>query len=310
MYKKIKVRIVAPVHNRRLITLQCLKSLSRLNSDGLEIGIIIVDDGSTDGTSEAIKNEFPAVEIIEGDGELWFTEATNVGIRAALNHSPDYVLTINDDEVFDADFLVRMIETAEKYPQTVIGSLLLLWDAPHKIFQVAPVFEVKSGGWRHWHQQTIWSVPKKVFEVDLIVGNCVLFPAKVFDGNNLMNSRRYPNFGDAEFTPRLKKQSWKLLIEPRARVFCQPNSLPAKITKMTFRQKFDALFVNLGHIHNLRRRFFANWDGAPSRIQGVAAYFVFIARIFLGQNIEKEDRSIFEAEKPLAETFADSVINV
>ena len=81
--KKIRVEIVTPVYNRRDITLQCLKSLSRLNCEGLQIHTIIVDDGSTDGTSEAIKKDFPEVEIIKGDGNLWFSEGTNVGIRAA-----------------------------------------------------------------------------------------------------------------------------------------------------------------------------------------------------------------------------------
>src|SRR5436190_255750 len=97
----IRVGIVAPVHNRREITLQCLKSLSRIDSAGLDVHAVIVDDGSTDGTSDGIREQFPSVELIEGDGNLWFTEGTNVGIRAALKHDPKYLLLINDDEVFD-----------------------------------------------------------------------------------------------------------------------------------------------------------------------------------------------------------------
>ena len=88
----IRVAIVTPVHNRKEITLQCLRSISRLENDGLEFATFIVDDGSTDGTGSAIRAEFPEVEIIEGDGHLWFTEGTNVGIRAALRHNPDYIL--------------------------------------------------------------------------------------------------------------------------------------------------------------------------------------------------------------------------
>ena len=307
--KKIKVGIVAPVHNRRSITVRCLKSLSRIAGDDLEVRTIIVDDGSTDGTSETVEREFPNVEIIKADGNLWFTEGTNVGIRAALKHDPDYVLTINDDEVFDADFLKYMVETAEKNPKSIVGSLLLLWDTPHKLFQIAPVFDVWSGGWRHWHQQTVWTIPKSAWEVELIVGNCVLFPAQVFSAHGLMDSTRYPNFGDAEFTPRLKKKGWKLLIDPRARVFCQPNNVPASISNMNRRQKFNALFVNLGHIHNLRRRFYANLDGAPNFLQGVISYVLFLVRVALKKNVEKSDWSNFRQEKPLSEIFAASVVN-
>ncbi len=269
-----RVEIVAPVHNRREITLQCLRSLARVNTEGLEVHIIIVDDGSTDGTSEAIEKEFPTVQIIKGDGNLWFTEGTNVGVRAALKHKPGYVLMINDDEVFDEDFLQYMVETAEKYPRSIIGSLLLLWDVPHKLFQVSPLWQTFSGGWRHWRHQTIWTIPKKPWNVDLIVGNCVLIPVAAIMEEGLMNSARYPNFGDAEYTPRLKKKGWKLLIEPRARVFCQPNNVPPKVTKMSLKEMYNALFINLGHIHNLRRRFYSNIDGAP--ISTLFTFYNFI----------------------------------
>lgn len=304
---KIQVEIVTPVHNRKDLTLMCLRSISRLNCEGLEIHTIIVDDGSTDGTSEAIEREFPEVEVIKGDGNLWFTEGTNVGMRAALKHNPDYILLINDDQIFDENSVKYMVETAEKYPRSVVGSLLLLWDTPHKLFQVAPKWETFSGGWRHWYHQTIWTLPKKPFQVDLIVGNCVLVPVQAINEEGLMDSKRYPNFGDAEYTPRLRKNGWKLLIEPRARVFCQPNNIPAKVTKMTFREKFNALFINLGHIHNLRRRFYSNWDGAPTKMQGVAAFSVFFIRLLLRKNAEGQWGS-FQKERDLAEIYADSVV--
>ena len=103
-------------------------------------------------------------------------------------------------------FSKKWFEAAEKNPRSVIGALLLLWDTPHKIFQIAPEWQTFNGGWRHWHQQTVWTVPDKPFKVDLIVGNCVLVPAAAIKAHGLMNSKRYPNFGDAEYTPRLKKK--------------------------------------------------------------------------------------------------------
>ncbi len=309
MKNNIKIELVTPVHNRRQITLQCLKSLSRIKTENLDVHIIMIDDGSTDGTTESIKNEFPNVEVIQGSGSLWFTEGTNVGIRAALKHFPDYILTFNDDSVFDSEFLTYLVETAEKNARSIVGSLLLLWDTPHKVFQVAPVFQILSGGWRHWHQQTVWSVPQKTFEVDLIVGNCVLFPAEVFNEHGLLNSKRYPHFGDAEFTPRLKKKGWKLLIDPRSRVFCQPNNLPKKILSMTLRQKFDALFFNVGHIHNLRKRLYVNLDGAPNHLKGFAAYLVFFVRVLFKRNVETAEWANTQKEKPLSEIFRRTIIN-
>jgi GT2 family glycosyltransferase len=304
---KIRVEIVAPVHNRRDITLQCLKSLTRLNTENLEIHTIIVDDGSTDGTSEAIKKSFPEVEIVQGEGNLWFTEGTNVGVRAALKHNPDYVLTINDDAVFDADFLRYMVETAEKYPRSIVGSLLLLWDVPHKLFQVAPRWDTWKGGLQFWDKQTIWTIPKKTWKVDIIAGNCVLVPVEAIREEGLMDSKRYPNFGDAEYTPRFRKKGWQLLIEPRARVFCQPNTIPKRVMNMTLREKADALFFNLGHIQNLRRRFYTYLDCAPTKFQGFVGFIIFFVRLGL-KKVFGESQAKSKPEPEFKLMFADAVI--
>lgn len=302
-----RVGIVFPVHNRRGITLLCLRSLSRIDSENLDVRVVMVDDGSTDGTSEAVEKEFPEVEIIKGDGNLWFSESTNVGVRAALKHNPDYVLMMNDDQVFDSKFLKYMVETAEKYPRSVVGSLLLLWNAPHKLFQVAPVWETLKGGWRFWENQTVWTIPKKPWKVDIVVGNCVLVPVEAISEQGLMDSKRYVNCGDAEYTPRLRKKGWQLLIEPRARVFCQPNNVFKLDTGMSLREKINVLFFDLGHHQNLRRRFSTYLDSAPTRLQGFLGFVIFFLRkgwskIFGGAQVKAD------SEPDISQTFANAVL--
>ena len=301
---RVRIEIVAPVHNRKAITIQCLRSLSRIDTDNLDVHVVIVDDGSTDGTSEAINSEFPDVEIVKGDGNLWFTEGTNTGVRAALKHDPHFVLMINDDAVFDAGFLRRMVETAVRHERSVVGSLLLLWDTPHKLFQVSPVWDISLGDWRHWSKQTVWTVPNRPWNVDMIVGNCVLVPVEAFREAGLMDSRRYPNFGDSEFTPRLKRLGWRLLIDPRSRVFCQPNTPPPTVREMGFKKMVSALILDLGNVHNLRRRFYANMAGAPTKLRGLIGYMMFLKRAVLG-----EGRKAPESEVPLSEKFASAVVD-
>jgi len=308
MGETVRVAIVTPVHNRKDLTLQCLRSIQRLDTTGLEVSTVIVDDGSTDGTAEAIRGKFPAVEIVEGDGNLWFTEGTNVGVRHALKNDPDFVLLINDDQVFDADCLQYMVETATRHPRSIVGSLLLLWDTPHKLFQVSPMWETSLGGWRHWHSQTVWTIPDKPWEVDIIVGNCLLVPAAAFRESGLMDSKRYPNFGDAEFTPRLKKLGWRLMIDPRARVFCQPNTPPPRVRNMGLKKIFSALFVDLGNNHNLRRRFYATLDGAPSKFQGLIAFLMFLIRTASGKSHETGKWGEAQKEEPLSKTFRLTVV--
>ncbi len=277
----IHVEIIAPVHNRRDITLQCLRSLSRIDRTGLDVHVIIVDDGSTDGTSEAIQTEFPNVEVVQGDGNLWYTEGTNRGISSALEKHPNYVLAINDDSIFDERSLRAMVECAESNPHSVVGPLLLLWDCPHKVFQVAPRWRTWYGGWQHLQKQTVWTMPRAAWEVETIVGNCLLLPVDAIYELGLMDSKSFPHYGDAEYTARMRRAGWKLLIEPRARVFCQPNVPPPTLRRLSIKKLSEQLIFNERSSHSLLRRWHLNLKTAPSRTAGVLAFGAFLFRLGL-----------------------------
>lgn len=304
----IKVEVVTPVHNRRIETLQCLRSVGRSNLTGVDLHVIVVDDGSTDGTAEAIRCEFPDVEIVEGDGNLWYTAGTNRGLSAALKHDPDYILAINNDQIFDANCIRNMIECGEKYPRSVIGSLLLNWDMPHSLFQVSPRFELWSGGFRHWYKQTVWTVPDRPWEVELIVGNSVLYPAAAVKDVGMMDEKNLVQYGDAEYTPRMRRKGWRLLIEPKARVFCKPNDLVTGFRKLSVSNKLNQLLFKPTGPYSLRRRLNMNLGGAPSRLKGLIAVPIFFFRLAWGRNIEGR-WALAQDEKPLSETFASAVIN-
>lgn len=302
-----KVEIVMPVHDRRDLTLQCLQSLMKVDRTRLNIHIIVVDDGSTDGTSEAIATEFPEVEIIPGSGDLWYTAATNLGIETAMQYRPDYVLACNDDSIFDPASIRSLVECAERYPRSVIGAVLFDRESPDKVFQVSPKWELWKGGFQHWHQQTIRTIPDQPWEVELIVGNCVLYPAEAIKEAGLMDQKHLIQYGDAEYTPRMRRMGWRLLIEPRAKVFCEPNTQPNRFRELSIREKLKALFTNPANAHSIYRRFYMNLGGAPNKLQGLLATPIFYFRVITGLNTEGHvDPPI--AEKPLSEIFADKVV--
>lgn len=307
MSRRIKVAAVIPVFNRKALTLQCLSNMERLDIDGIELKIFIVDDLSTDGTVEAVREQFPDVELIEGPGELWYTGAINAGIARALDWNPEYLLLMNDDQVFDQSALIRMVRTAEEIGNCVVGGLLLLWDTPHRVFQVSPVWRTIWGGWRHWQQQTVWTVPEMPWEVELVVGNCMLVPARAVRLHGPMNNDWLPNNGDAEFTPRLKRGGFKLVIDPRARVFCQPNEIPKSPRSMTWSERYRILWGDIRLKHNLRRRLYSYILGGPDPLRGLIAFFVFFLRYLLGINLEGA-YALKIAERPLKESLKDKVV--
>lgn len=301
-----RLAILSPVHNRRELTLKCLRSLSRIDRGGLDVQVLIVDDGSTDGTAEAVRENFPDVRLVQGTGDLWYTAGTNLGIHAALKQKPDYILCVNDDSVFDEKSILRMIECAERHPRSVVGGLLLLWDTPHRVFQVAPVWNTWKGGWQHWYQQTIWTVPQTAWEVEMIVGNCILYPAAVFEECGLMNPRVSAQYGDAEFTTRLRKRGWRLLIEPRARVFCQPNVEHVSITSRPLRKQIELLFRKKSSGMNVMHQFRQSVHTAPNKVAGLAAFAAFYAHVVRRMVTRSLPAPLPEAK--LSDRFASNVI--
>ena len=277
-----KTALIIPVHNRRATTLQGLRSLRRINTSGLEVKIIVVDDGSSDGTSEAIRNEFPEVDLIAGDGSLHYAAGTNRGIEAAIAWQADYVVTMNDDSIFHEDFLLRLIETSSRFERSIVGSLLLLWDDPHLVFQVDPKWKPFQGGWVFPQDLTAFSVPAEPFEVQCLVGNCLLLPMRAIEENGPLDEVNFPfGWGDAQLAMRMRKAGWRLLVDPRSRVWCEPNTYPKPLHTLKMSDRLSILLKDRRHPANLQRQFKALWHSAPSRFSALVAFASYVGGLFL-----------------------------
>jgi GT2 family glycosyltransferase len=91
----MKIAILMTCHNRKEKTLKCLFSLFVVLP---ECVVFLVDDSSTDGTSEAVKEKFPQVNIIHGDGSLYWSRGMYTAwIYALQKEKYDFYLWLNDD---------------------------------------------------------------------------------------------------------------------------------------------------------------------------------------------------------------------
>lgn len=295
----IRVALVIPVHNRKATTLQCLRSLARIDSRGMHLKTFIVDDGSTDGTSEAVRKEFPSVELVMGDGTLHYAAGTNRGIQAALKWQPQFVVTMNDDAVFHEQFLQRLVNTARENPRSIVGALLLLWDMPHRVFQVGQQWKTLQGGWVMPDDLTAFNVGSKPFEVECIVGNCVLIPDAAIKECGLMDEKNFPHgWGDAQYMTRFRKAGWKLLVDPRSFVWCEPNTYPPPLHKLSIGRSLDILFRDKRQPQNLSRQFVARWHSAPTKAAAVCGFLVHLLQM-IQKAVVYGARRVFRSDDPL-----------
>ncbi len=113
----------------------CLDSLCRQSHKCLEI--LVVDNGSTDGSFEFVRENYPNVKLIENGKNLGFAEGNNVGIRNVLNGGADYVLLLNNDTVSEPDAVERMIEAFGRDGTVgIVGPMIRDLDKRSKIVEL------------------------------------------------------------------------------------------------------------------------------------------------------------------------------
>jgi hypothetical protein len=105
-------RLLIPVHNRREVTLSCLRHLQR-QGDLAPGRAIVIDDGSTDGTRAAVGREFPDAVLLSGSGDLWWTGAIALGMEAAFGGGAEAVYWLNDDCLPDPGTLAALEKAGE-----------------------------------------------------------------------------------------------------------------------------------------------------------------------------------------------------
>src|ERR1035437_8569767 len=113
-----KIAILLTCHNRKEKTISCLKSFYKaleFSNFQIQFDIFLVDDGSTDGTSEEILKNFPEINIISGSGDLFWSGGMRLAWKTALMQNKDYdsFLLLNDDVILTEDFLASLILTHE-----------------------------------------------------------------------------------------------------------------------------------------------------------------------------------------------------
>jgi GT2 family glycosyltransferase len=218
-----RVAVVIPIFNKLSLTLRFLESFKSVEYQNYKL--IIVDDASTDGSAQAIRQQHPEVTVLDGAGDLWWAGGTNMGVVHALQQNFDYVLTINNDTRVAPDFLTRLVETAQQRPRCIVGSLIKQLEEPDRVWAAGGYVDWANNLlFQLWHQDVsakeLVAQIENPLQVDILTGCGTLIPAACFREIGLYDAVWCPQYhADSELVLRARAAGYEAIVELQAVVY-------------------------------------------------------------------------------------------
>ena len=221
---RTSVCVLLTCFNRRDKTLECLRALAA--SDGLErvtLSAVLVDDGSSDGTAQAVRAEFPWVDVVESDGSLYWCRGMHLAFETALRTNVDHFLWLNDDTALLPDALNRLLdcETGLRgragVPLIVVGNT------------VDPVTGAHTyGGERQPSRLAPFRVERiapaaEPQRCDTVTGNIVLVSARAAHLVGNLDPSFEHAMGDTDYALRARRLGVELWVAPLVHGHCSAN---------------------------------------------------------------------------------------
>lgn len=213
--KKPRIYIILPVHNRIETTkkfLECLNKQTYFNYH-----LILIDDGSKDGTSDCAKKQIESLTILCGNGRLWWAGAFNKAYRFLSKTRPfddDLVWINNDDTMFDPDYFEKVTTDKDLNPQTLIIS------PGHSISSDF----VERGFSFNWSLIKAFKIPEKT-EPDALTTRGLYMYYSTYHSLGLMHPWLLPHYlSDLEYTIRAKKRGYRLVISNNTCIYVDRSS--------------------------------------------------------------------------------------
>lgn len=267
-----KLSIIILSFNTKELLKQCLKSLNTkqhppVGGPSSKLEVVVVDNGSADGSPDMVKKEFSNVFLIQNKTNLGFAKAVNQGIKKATG---DYILLLNSDTKVKKDSLEKMIEFARLNPQAgVIGARLLNPDGkiqpscyhfPSIRRAIAEYWFGQKGAYEKYAE--MGDNPSKV---EVVVGAAMFIPQMTLKKVGLFDERYFVYFEDLDYCRRVKEAGLAVFYLPQAEIIHHHGQSTAKVGSETYK-----------------------WLSSSSKIfNGIVKYFVLTLVIFMAQKWQK-----------------------
>lgn len=203
----------------------CLRSLIG-NTDPFPTTITVVDNASADGTAEYVRQTFPSVQVIDSGGNIGFSRANNIGIRATRS---DYVLLMNPDTEAPPGAIQTLVRGLASHPEAAIAGARLLsergfpelsWGAP-----ITPWNELKRMIFSRLYHRKVRRFVRKVDkasrmarEVSWVSGACMVIRRPDLEAVGLLDERFFMYTEDVDLCIEMGKRDRKVLYIAGAEV--------------------------------------------------------------------------------------------
>ena len=237
----IEIAVLIACHNRKHKTVKCLQKLySQNNTENIKFKVFLVDDGSTDGTEQTIKQLFPNIIIIKGNGNLFWAKSMALAWKECLQTEEkfDYFLWLNDDTYLYDTALSELIKTQIDKTEIVIGSVC------------DPITKFKNYGGSRFKNRFLRPFKGELVQVngtpqkiDTFNGNVVLVPNSVCNDIGIIDNYFEHGYADLEYSLRARKNNIIILLTSNHIGECELNNLNSeKNFSLTLSQKISNIF--------------------------------------------------------------------
>lgn len=242
---------------------RCLEALSCQTFRDFEI--IVVDDASTDASTDEMQSHFPDVRVIKSTRNVGFAAANNLGAKTA---SGRWLALLNNDAFPHPDWLERLRAAIKQHPEyAIFASRLVQAEQPERLDGAGDVYHVSGLAWRRYHGQKGEQLAQNAEEVFSACGAAALYSRDVFLYAGGFDEDFVAYHEDVDLGFRLRLQGHRCLYVPDAIVEHLGSSSYGKKS-------------NLGIYHghrNLVWTFFKNmprgmlWRYLPAHLLGIAS---------------------------------------
>lgn len=210
-----KATVVIPNYNGSKFIGECLESLLAQDIPCSEYDIIVVDNGSTDGSRQLIEDRFPQAALIALPSNTGFCHAVNVGIEAAAT---PYVILLNNDTKVRPGFVRALRDAMEARPDAfAVSARMRMWDRQELIDDAGDRYCVLGWGWARGKGQPAARYDRPV-EVFSACGGAAIYRKSILEKIGLFDEMHFAYLEDLDIGYRARIYGYRSFYEPGAEV--------------------------------------------------------------------------------------------